>query len=180
MKLETLQDLYVEELKDLYSAENQILKALPQMVKGATAPELKAGFEEHLNQTREHVSRLEQIFEGLGKSPRGKHCKGMEGVLEEGKELLKEEAEPEVMDAAFRVVLHVAALRVDDDEAHDAVGKPDRRRRLAHAFHLERLLVELCGLLDVFDDHRDVAKLCHGTSVGWVERQQLCAREMLL
>jgi ferritin-like metal-binding protein YciE len=99
--METLQDLYVEELKDLYSAENQILKALPQMVKAAASPQLKAGFEEHLNQTKEHVSRLEQIFEGLGKSPRGKHCKGMEGVLEEGKELLKEDAEPEVLDAGL-------------------------------------------------------------------------------
>ena len=101
MKLASLKDLYVEELKDLYSAENQILKALPQMVKAAASPKLKAGFEEHLNQTREHVSRLEQIFEGLGKSPKGKHCKGMEGVLAEGKELLKEDAEPEVLDAGL-------------------------------------------------------------------------------
>src|SRR4051794_15501112 len=67
MKLETLKELYVEELKDLYSAENQILKALPEMAKAAGAPDLKAGFEEHLKQTREHVSRLEQIFDGLGK-----------------------------------------------------------------------------------------------------------------
>lgn len=101
MKLETLKDLYVEELKDLYSAENQILKALPQMAKAAASPELRAGFEEHFSQTKEHVSRLEQIFESLGKSPRGKHCKGMEGVLEEGKELLKEDAEPEVLDAGL-------------------------------------------------------------------------------
>lgn len=101
MKLETLQDLYVEELKDLYSAENQILKALPKMVEAAASPQLKADFEEHLNQTKEHVSRLERIFEGLGKSPRGKHCKGMEGVLEEGKELLKEDAEPDVLDAGL-------------------------------------------------------------------------------
>lgn len=101
MKLATLKDLYTEELKDLYSAESQILKALPQMVKAATSPKLKAGFEEHLDQTKEHVSRLEQIFQKLGKSPRGKHCKGMEGVLEEGKELLKEDAEPEVLDAGL-------------------------------------------------------------------------------
>ena len=99
--METLKDLYVEELKDLYSAENQILKALPKMVKAATSPELKSGFEEHLNQTREHVTRLEQIFESLGKSPRGKHCKGMEGVLSEGSELMSEDAEPEVLDAGL-------------------------------------------------------------------------------
>ena len=101
MKLESLKDLYLEELKDLYSAENQILKALPQMAKAATSPQLKAGFEEHLTQTKEHVSRLEQIIGKLGASPKGKHCRGMEGVLEEGKELLKEDAEPEVLDAGL-------------------------------------------------------------------------------
>ncbi len=101
MKLETLNDLYVEELRDLYSVENQILKALPQMVSAATSPELKSGFQAHLKQTQEHVSRLDQIFENMGKSPRGKHCKGMEGILEEGKELLKEDAEPEVLDAGL-------------------------------------------------------------------------------
>ena len=101
MKLATLNDLYVEELKDLYSVENQILKALPEMVKAATAPDLKAGFEAHLHQTQEHVSRLEQIFTKLGKNPRGKHCKGMEGILEEGKELLKEKSEPEALDAGL-------------------------------------------------------------------------------
>jgi ferritin-like metal-binding protein YciE len=101
MKLTTLQDLYVEGLKDLYSAENQILKALPDMVKAANSPALKAGFEEHFQQTKEHVVRLEQIFEKLGKGPRGKHCKGMEGVLAEGNELLQEDAEPDVLDAGL-------------------------------------------------------------------------------
>lgn len=101
MKLDTLRELYIEELKDLYSAENQILKALPTMAKSASSPDLKAGFEEHLNQTREHVSRLEQIFQELGESPKGKHCKGMEGVIAEGKELMKEDAEPEVLDAGL-------------------------------------------------------------------------------
>ena len=101
MKLSTLNDLYVEELKDLYSVENQILKALPDMVEAATAPDLKAGFEAHLRQTQEHVSRLDQIFDKLGKSPRGKHCKGMEGILAEGKELLKEKSEPEALDAGL-------------------------------------------------------------------------------
>jgi len=101
MKLATLNDLYVEELRDLYSAENQILKALPKMVEAAQSPQLKAGFEEHLNQTKEHVSRLEQIFGKLGQSPKGKHCRGMEGVLDEGKELLKEDTEPEVLDAGL-------------------------------------------------------------------------------
>lgn len=101
MKLATLQDLYIQELKDLYSAENQILKALPEMAKAATSPALKAGFQEHYNQTIGHVSRLEQIFERLGTSPRGKHCRGMEGVIDEGKELLKSDSESDVMDAGL-------------------------------------------------------------------------------
>ena len=101
MKLSTLNDLYVEELRDLYSVENQIIKALPEMAAAATAPELKSGFEAHLRQSQEHVSRLDQIFNKLGKSPRGKHCKGMEGILAEGKELLKEDAEPEALDAGL-------------------------------------------------------------------------------
>lgn len=101
MNMESLRDLYVEELKDLYSAENQILKALPKMIKAATSPELKAGFEEHLQQTRGQVGRLEKIFKQLDESPKGKKCKGMEGLLEEGKELMEEDAEPEVLDAGL-------------------------------------------------------------------------------
>lgn len=101
MKLETLNELYIDELKDLYSVENQILKALPEMVKAAHAPDLKAGFEAHLRQTQEHVSRLEQIFTKMGESPRGKHCKGMEGILAEGKDLLKADADPDVLDAGL-------------------------------------------------------------------------------
>jgi ferritin-like metal-binding protein YciE len=101
MDMESLQDLFVEELKDLYSAENQILKALPKMIKKATSKELKRGFENHLQQTRVHVERLEKIFGKLGKSPKGKKCKGMEGVIGDGKELMEEDAEPEVMDAGL-------------------------------------------------------------------------------
>lgn len=101
MKMNTLQDLYVDGLKDLYSAENQILKALPSMIKAANSTELKSGFENHLAQTQEHVARLDQIFEKLSVSPRGKHCKGMEGVLAEGKELLQDDMDPKVMDAGL-------------------------------------------------------------------------------
>jgi ferritin-like metal-binding protein YciE len=101
MKMESLRELFVEELKDLYSAENQILKALPKMIKAASSKELKKGFEEHLEQTKGHVERLEQIFEGLDDSPKGKKCKGMEGLLEEGKDWMEEDAEPEVMDAGL-------------------------------------------------------------------------------
>ena len=101
MEMEDLKDLYIEELKDLYSAENQIIKALPKMIKAASSEELKAGFEEHLEQTKNQVTRLEKIFEGLDASPKGKKCKGMEGLLEEGKELMEEDAEPDVLDAGL-------------------------------------------------------------------------------
>ena len=101
MELETLHELFVDELKDLYSAENQITKALPKMAKTATSEELKEGFLEHLEQTKGHISRLESIFGELDESPKGKKCKGMEGLLTEGSELMNEDAEPEVMDAGM-------------------------------------------------------------------------------
>jgi ferritin-like metal-binding protein YciE len=97
----TLAELYVEELKDLYSAEKQILTALPKMIKAATHQELKEAFETHRQQTEGHVQRLEQIFEALGESPRGKKCHGMEGVIEEGADLIQEKPEPAVLDAGL-------------------------------------------------------------------------------
>lgn len=101
MEMESLKDLFIDELKDLYSAENQILKALPKMIKKATSRELKSGFEQHLKETQVHVERLEKIFSKLDESPRGKKCKGMEGVIADGKELMEEDAEAEVMDAGL-------------------------------------------------------------------------------
>jgi ferritin-like metal-binding protein YciE len=112
MKLDSLKELYVDELKDLYSAENQLLKAIPKMAKAATSPALKKGFEKHLEETKGQVERLEQIFKALGESPKGKKCKAMEGLVEEGKEVMEEDAEPEVMDAA----LIAAAQRVEHYE----------------------------------------------------------------
>jgi ferritin-like metal-binding protein YciE len=82
MKIDSLQKLFVEELRDLYSAENQILKALPKMMKAATSPELKAAFEKHLGETKGQVERLETIFEKLGEKPKGKTCKAMEGLVD--------------------------------------------------------------------------------------------------
>jgi ferritin-like metal-binding protein YciE len=101
MELKSLRDLYVDELKDLYSAEKQILKALPKMVKNATNPDLKAAFADHLEETEGQVQRLEQIFEEPGERPGGKKCVGMEGLTEEAKELLEEDAEEEVLDAGL-------------------------------------------------------------------------------
>jgi len=101
MKMTTLEDLYIEELRDIYSAENQIIKALPKMAKAAGSPELKAAFQEHLAQTRIQVERLDKIFTKISKKATGKKCKAMEGLIEEGKELLEMEAEPDVRDAAL-------------------------------------------------------------------------------
>ncbi len=101
MSHDSLQDLFTEELKDLYSAEKQLIKALPKMAKAAANEELRQGFEEHLEQTKGHVNRLEQIFEKLDISPRGKKCKAMEGLIEEGKEVIEQDAEPAVKDAAL-------------------------------------------------------------------------------
>ena len=103
MEMNDLQDLFIEELKDLYSAEKQLLKALPRVAKAAENAELKSALQNHVRETEVHVQRLEQIFEKLGASGRGKKCKGMEGLIEENKEMLEEDAEPEVLDAGLIV-----------------------------------------------------------------------------
>ena len=101
MELDSLQALYVDELKDLYSAEKQIIKALPKMIKAASHVELAATFSEHLRVTERQVERLERIFADLEESPRGKKCIGMEGLIEETQELLKEKPDPDVLDAGL-------------------------------------------------------------------------------
>ncbi len=112
MKLETLKDLYYHELKDLYSAEKQIIKALPKMAKAATSEELAAGFKKHLEETKVHAERLEKILSSHDQSTRGPKCKGMEGVIAEGAEMIEEEADDEVRDAG----LIAAAQRVEHYE----------------------------------------------------------------
>jgi len=101
MKLESLETLYVEELRDIYNAENQLLKALPKMAKAASSPELKQAFEEHLEQTKEHVERLDEIFGKLDKKPTGKTCQAMKGLVEEGSEIMEHEGEEHVLDAGL-------------------------------------------------------------------------------
>ena len=101
MEIDSLRKLYVDELKDLYSAEKQILQALPKMIKKAQNEQLKKAFEDHRAVTEMQVERLDRIFEMLGKAARGKKCKAMEGLIEEGKEMMQEDMDPEVMDAAL-------------------------------------------------------------------------------
>jgi ferritin-like metal-binding protein YciE len=112
MEHNALMELYVDELKDLYDAENRLVKALPKVAKAATSEKLRAAVEEHLEQTRGHVDRLKEIFDNMGEKATGKKCAGMMGILKEGEELMEEDYEGEAMDAA----LISAAQRVEHYE----------------------------------------------------------------
>lgn len=112
MSLDSLQSLFLNELKDVYHAEKQLLQALPRMARAAESPELQEAFTSHLEETKGQVKRLERIFKDLGQAARGKRCKGMEGLVEEGKEVMEEEGEPSVIDAA----LIASAQRVEHYE----------------------------------------------------------------
>src|ERR1700723_2867546 len=137
MSHRNLKSLYVDELQDLYSSEQQLIKALPKMAKAANSEELRKGFEEHLEQTKEHASRIEKILGGLGEPVKGKKCKGMEGIVAEGAEVVSEDYEGAVMDAAIisaaqRVEhyeiaaygsVHAFAILMGEDEAASILEK---------------------------------------------------------
>jgi ferritin-like metal-binding protein YciE len=112
MKLDSFETLYIEELRDLYNAENQLVKALPKMAKAASSPELQQAFEDHLEQTKEHIERLDEIFDKLDKKPSGKTCYGIKGIVEEGSEIMNEKGEGFVIDAG----LIAAAQKVEHYE----------------------------------------------------------------
>ena len=141
MSNESLKKLYVDELKDLFSAESQLVKALPKMAKAASSDELRAGFEKHLEQTKGHVQRLEEIFESLDENPKGKKCVGMEGLVKEGSEVMEEDFEEAVLDAG----LIGAARRVEHYEmaAYGAVCEIAKvLGQTKHASLLEKTLTE--------------------------------------
>ena len=142
-KIINLHDVFVEQLKDLYSAETQLVKALPKMAKAATSPDLAQGFEEHLEQTKGHVNRLEQIFEKLEEKPTGKKCKAMEGLVKEGAEAIEEDA----TDAARDALLIAAAQRVEHYEIAgygsvktyaDLLGEDEASKLLAETLQEEK------------------------------------------
>ncbi|HEX6967152.1 MAG TPA: ferritin-like domain-containing protein [Gemmatimonadaceae bacterium] len=112
MPLESLKSLYVDQLRDLYNAENQILAALPKMAQRSSHPELKNAFQQHEQVTKTHVDRLNQIFKQLGVQPQGETCEGMQGIIQEGEKMLKERSDPDTLDAA----LIAAAQRVEHYE----------------------------------------------------------------
>jgi len=139
MAIATVHDLMVHELKDLYSAEKQLVRALPRMAKNATSEELEQAFTDHLEQTKEHVARLEQAFEILGVAARGPKCKGMEGLLEEGKGIMEEDIDPEVLD----VGLISAAKRVEHYEIAGYSSACELARSMQHEDILELLEMTL-------------------------------------
>lgn len=112
MAVESLNELLVEQLRDLYDAENQLIKALPKMAEGANSEELREAIEAHLEQTKGHARRIETVFENLGEKAKAKKCKGMEGLIKEGSETLEEDMDPDVKDAA----IIAAAQRVEHYE----------------------------------------------------------------
>jgi ferritin-like metal-binding protein YciE len=112
MKMESLKDLYLEQLRDVYDAENQLIEALPKMAEAAHNGDLKRAFNDHLRQTREHLTRLGRIFSALGEKPEGQTCQGMKGLIKEGEEMVKAKGDPDVIDAG----LIAAANRVEHYE----------------------------------------------------------------
>lgn len=140
MKLDSLETLFVHELKDLLSAEKQLVKALPKMAKGAASDTLRGAFEEHLEQTKGHVERLEKIFSMIDKAARAEHCKAMEGLIAEGSDLLEEEGEDAVKDAA----LIAAAQRVE----HYEISAYGSARTLAELLGLDKAAKLLQQTLD--------------------------------
>lgn len=136
MKITTLEELLADELKDLYSAENQLVKALPKIAKAVDSPDLRSVFEDHLKQTRKHVERLERICEKLEINPGGRKCVGMEGLIEEGTEILHSEGETEPLEAG----VIGAAQRVE----HYEIAAYGTAR--AHARQLG--FIEIANLLD--------------------------------
>jgi ferritin-like metal-binding protein YciE len=137
MKLNTLHDLYLNELKDLYNCEQQILKALPKMAEAASSPDLRRAFQKHLDQTKTQAGRLEQIFQKLGQPAKGQKCKGIEGIIKEGENLMDEDAPPAVSDAA----LIASAQRVEHYEVAGYGTARSFARRLGFEDHA-RLLQE--------------------------------------
>jgi ferritin-like metal-binding protein YciE len=135
MSLDTLHDLMVHELKDLYSAERQLIRALPRMSKNATSDELRTAFDDHLAETEEQVSRIEQILESFGETTGRQKCAGMEGLIEESKSLMEEEIDPEVLDAG----LIVSAQKVEHYEIAAYGAVCEYARIMGHTYALRLL-----------------------------------------
>ena len=167
MKLDTLQKLYTEELRDLYNAENQLLKALPKMAKGASSQDLKDAFEKHLEQTKTHVERLEEVFEELGEKPKGKTCRAMKGLIEEGSEILEKDGEESILDAG----IIVAAQKVE----HYEIAGYGSVRAFAHLLGQNKA-AEL--LQTTLDEESETNEILNGLAEGVVNPDALRETEL--
>jgi ferritin-like metal-binding protein YciE len=167
MKLDTLQKLYTDELRDLYNAENQLLKALPKMAKAASSEDLKDAFEKHLEPTKGHVKRLEQVFEALGEKPKGKTCRAMKGLIEEGSEILNEDGEESILDAG----IIVAAQKVE----HYEIASYGSVRTFAHLLGQNKA-AEL--LQTTLDEESETNELLNRLAEGIVNPEAMMESEL--
>ena len=158
MKLDTLQKLYTNELRDLYNAEHQLLKALPKMAKAASSEELKEAFEKHLEQTKGHVKRLEQVFEELDEKPKGKTCRAMKGLIEEGSEILQQEGEESILDAG----IIVAAQKVE----HYEIAGYGSVRTFAHLLGQNKAAELLQTTLDEESETNELLNRLAGSTIN--------------
>ena len=158
MKLNTLQKLYTDELRDLYNAENQLLKALPKMAKAASSEELKEAFEKHLEQTKGHVKRLEQVFEELDEKPKGKTCRAMRGLIEEGSEILQQDGEESILDAG----IIVAAQKVE----HYEIASYGSVRTFAHLLGQNKAAELLQTTLDEESETNELLNRLAGSTIN--------------
>ncbi len=168
MKNTGLKQLYIDELKDAFNAESQLVKALPKMAKAASSTELRQGFEQHLEQTREHVQRIEEIFQSLDDSPKGKKCKGMQGIVEEGDEVSNEDYEESVMDAA----LISAAQRVEHYEIAAYGALIEFARLLGESEHVELLEQTLEEEKETDQKLTELAKTINQEAIGGSEADE--------
>lgn len=164
MRLKDLHSLFIHELKDLYSAEKQLTKALPKMAKAASNEELRHAFEEHLHETETQIERLNSAFEELDTNPRGLKCAAMEGLIEEAKELLEEEIEPHVLDAA----LICAAQRVE----HYEIAGYGSVRSLAQQLGMNELASQLQTTLD---EEKRINERLNQIALGHVNEEAMMA-----
>jgi ferritin-like metal-binding protein YciE len=157
MKHKALKELFIDELKDIYSAENQLIKALPKMAKAATSDDLRAGLEEHLEQTKEHARRIEEICTEFGEKPTGKKCVGMEGLIDEGREMM-DEFEDDLLDAtmisAAQRVEHYEIAAYGTVRTYAELLGHDRavellERTLEEEKETDQKLTELAGAINV-------------------------------
>jgi len=158
MKLDTLQKLYTSELRDLYNAEHQLLKALPKMAKAASSEELKDAFEKHFEQTKSHVKRLEQVFEELDEKPKGKTCHAMKGLVQEGSEILQQDGEESILDAG----IIVAAQKVE----HYEIAGYGSVRTFAHLLGQNKAAELLQTTLDEESETNEVLNRLAGSIIN--------------